>query len=70
MTKGSYIHDDVSHHFSGCAQCRKANPEAARVAQPGSAPRLFVPNAVLAAMCLSGRSIYQSYLRWLAEPDE
>lgn len=69
MTKGSYIHDDTSRHFKGCAQCREVNPEAARTSQSEALHRT-VPVEVLAQMCPNGRAIYQSYLRWLAEPDE
>jgi len=67
MTRGSWIHDEVSLHFKNCARCRNANPEEARIQDQ---PRRTVPAAVFAAMCGSGRSIYQSYLRWLAEPDD
>lgn len=69
MTRGSWIHDDVSRHFGACAQCREVKPEEARIAQPEALCRT-VPDVVLAAMCPDGRSIYRSYLRWLAEPDE
>ncbi len=68
MTKGSWIHDDVSRHFGSCAQCREVNPENVRVAQPEELRRA-VPGDVLARMCPDGRAIYRSYLRWLAEPD-
>lgn len=68
MTKGSWIHDDTSRHFSGCVQCREINPEAVRVRQ-SEARRLTVPDEVLAKMCPDGRAIYRSYLRWLSEPD-
>jgi hypothetical protein len=71
MTRGSWIHDDVSRHFDKCAQCRDTRPEDARLAQPPdrSGNRLTVPFAVLAQLCEDGRSIYRSYLQWLAEPD-
>ncbi len=26
VTKGSWIHDDVSRHFGSCAQCREVDP--------------------------------------------
>jgi hypothetical protein len=69
MTRGSWIHDEVSLHFKGCTQCREADPETIRVLQP-EALRRTVPDEVLAKLCPNGRSIYQSYLRWLAEPDD
>ena len=65
MTKDSWIAEDVGRHFRSCAQCQ---PEEARVAQP-EALRRTVPDEMLAKMCLYGRSIYRSYLRWLAEPE-
>jgi hypothetical protein len=68
VTKGSWIHDDTSRHFSDCAQCHEVNPEAARTSQPKDLRRT-VPDEVLAKMCPDGRAIYRSYLRWLAEPD-
>lgn len=68
MTKGSYVHDDVSRHFKGCTQCRDVNPEAIRVAQP-EAIRRTVPADVLAKLCPGGRAIYRSYLRWLGDPE-
>ena len=68
MTKGSWIHDDVSRHFGSCVQRFAVNPENVRVAQP-EALRLTIPDEVLARMCPYGRAIYRSYLRWLAEPD-
>jgi hypothetical protein len=68
VTKGSWIAEDVSRHFRSCTQCREVKPEEARVRQPERLRRT-VPDEVLAAMCPDGRSIYQSYLRWLAEPD-
>lgn len=68
MTTGSWIHDDVSRHIGACAQCQGADAENIRVAQP-KALRRTVPDEVLAKMCPNGRSIYRSYLRWLAEPD-
>lgn len=72
MTKGSWIHDDVGRHLKSCAQCRAADPESARVKHdsPGKVSERDVPAEKLAAMCPDGRSIYRSYLRWLAEPDE
>lgn len=69
MTKGSWIHDDLVRHLKACAQCRAVQPEDVRVAQP-KARRRTVPDGVLAKMCSDGRSIYRSYLRWLAEPDD
>jgi hypothetical protein len=68
MTRGSRIHDDVRQHFENCTQCRNVNPEETRVRQ---APplRRTIPSVTLAAMCPAGQSIYQAYLRWLAEPD-
>jgi hypothetical protein len=69
VTKGSWIHDDVSRHFGNCSQCKATDPENVRVAQVKEL-RLSVPDGVLSAMCPDGRSIYRSYLRWLAEPDE
>jgi hypothetical protein len=68
VSRGSWIHDDVARHFGSCPQCKGVNPEEVRVRQP-QAIRRTVPDAVLAAMCPDGRSIYRSYLRWLAEPD-
>ena len=72
MTRGSWIHDDVGRHLSGCARCREADPESRRRkhAVPGKVSERDVPAEVMAAMCPDGRSIYRSYLRWLAEPDE
>lgn len=72
MSKGSWIHDDVSRHFGACAQCRATDVENKRHKheRPGRVSERDVPAAVLAAMCPDGRSIYRSYLRWLAEPDE
>jgi hypothetical protein len=69
MTRGSQIHDEVGDHFKRCTQCRAVDPERLRV-QQSKAIRLTVPEATLAAMCLSGRHVYTAYLRWLAEPDE
>lgn len=69
MTKGSWIHDDLSDHLKRCAQCREVNAEGIRVRRP-EGQRLSVDDATLAALCQAGRSIYRSYLRWLAEPDE
>ena len=68
MTTGSWIAEDVGRHFRSCAQCREVKPEEARVAQP-KALRRTVPDEMLAKMCSDGRSIYRSYLRWLAEPE-
>jgi hypothetical protein len=72
VTRGSWIHDDVSRHFEACAQCRGVDPESKRVKHdvPGQVSECDVPATVIAAMCPAGRSIYRSYLRWLAEPDE
>ena len=72
MTKGSWIHDDVSRHLAACAQCCGVDPENKRVKHsvPGRVSERDVPAAALSAMCPDGRSIYRSYLRWLAEPDE
>jgi hypothetical protein len=72
VTRGSWIHDDLRGHFAACAQCRGADPENKRVKrdEPGRVSERDVPAATLAAMCPDGRSIYRSYLRWLAEPDE
>lgn len=71
VTKGSWIHDDVSRHFGGCAQCKDINPEEVRQQQPAvHGKRHTVPDETLAAMSPDGRAIYRSYLRWLAEPDE
>jgi hypothetical protein len=65
MTRGSRIHDEVSGHFESCAQCRGVDPEKIRVRQ--LAPfRRTVPDRTLAALCPAGRTIYQSYLWWLA----
>lgn len=72
MSKGSWIHDDVSRHFDKCSQCRAADVENKRVkhARPGHVSERDVPAEALAALCPDGRSIYRSYLRWLAEPDD
>lgn len=67
MSKGSWIHDDVSRHFNTCPTCCLLHPENERVNTPG---RRSVSDGTLAAMCADGRSIYRSYLRWLAEPDD
>ena len=67
MSKGSWIHDDVSRHFQMCPTCSLLDPENERVASPR---RRTVSDGTLAAMCPDGRAIYRSYLRWLAEPDE
>jgi hypothetical protein len=69
MTKGSWIHDYLSGHLDRCAQCRAVNPEEARIQRP-AALRRTVSDATLTALCPSGRSIYRSYLSWLAESDE
>lgn len=75
MTKGSYVHEEVTLHFgsfrttASCPQCRAVHAEEIRLSQP-KALRRSIPDEVLAKMCPSGRAIYQSYLRWLAEPDE
>jgi hypothetical protein len=71
MTRGSWIHDDVSRHFDACAQCRTADPESKRIKhnKPDEVSERDVPAPTLAAMCPDGRSIYRAYLRWLAEPD-
>lgn len=75
MSKDSWIHDDVVRHFGSfritgsCSQCRDVRPEETRIAQPEKLRRTL-PDEVLAKMCPDGRSIYRSYLRWLAEPDE
>ena len=69
MTRGSWIHDSLSGHLDRCVQCRAVNAEKVRVTRP-EAQRLAVDDATLAALCPDGRSIYRSYLRWLAEPDE
>jgi hypothetical protein len=71
VTRGSWIHDDVSRHFGACAKCRAADPENRRVkhAQAGQVSERDVPAEVLASMCADGRAIYRSYLRWLAEPE-
>lgn len=68
MSQGAWIHDDVSRHFRTCAQCKATDAENVRVAQPKAA-RLSLPDDVMAKMCPDGRSIYRSYLRWLAEPE-
>ncbi len=67
MSKGSWIQQDVSRHFGSCPTCAWLQPEDERVSRPG---RRDVSDETLAAMCPAGRSIYRSYLRWLAEPDE
>jgi len=68
MSSGSWIHDEVSRHFKACTRCRDTKPEETRVRQP-EALRRSVPEATLAGMCPTGRSIYEAYLRWLAEPE-
>lgn len=67
MTHGSEVHDALGRHLRGCAQCRGVDPERARLEQP-RAPRHSVPEETMAALCSAGRSLYQAYLRWLAEP--
>lgn len=71
MTKGSWIHDEVSRHFKSCTQCRNTDPESKRKkhGKPGQTSEHDVPAETLAAMCPDGRAIYRSYLRWLAEPE-
>jgi hypothetical protein len=71
MTKGSWIHDDVSRHFRSCTQCRETDAENKRHKhdRPGQVSEADVPKETLAAMCSDGRAIYRAYLRWLAEPD-
>lgn len=71
MTRGSWIHDDVSRHFGSCAQCRETDAENKRRKhdKPGQVSERDIPTEVLAKMCPDGRSIYRSYLRWLAEPE-
>lgn len=69
MSRGSGIHDKLSEHFARCGQCRCVDPENVRVRQP-AAIRRTVPDAVLSGMCAPGRSIYSSWLRWLAEDDD
>ena len=68
MTKGSWIAEDSSRHFRACMQCRATDAENVRVAQPEELRRT-IPGEVLAKMCPDGRSIYRSYLRWLADPE-
>lgn len=71
MSKGSWIHDDVSRHFGSCTQCRATDAENKRRKhdKPGQVTESDVPAEVFAAMCPDGRAIYRAYLRWLAEPD-
>jgi hypothetical protein len=75
VSQGSWIHDEVVRHFgsprltAGCAQCAAVRAEEIRIAQP-LARRKTIPDEVLGQMCSAGRSIYRSYLRWLAEPDK
>lgn len=71
MTKGSWIHDDVSRHFKACTQCHETDVENKRRKHdhPGHVSERDVPEESLAAMCPDGRAIYRAYLRWLAEPD-
>jgi hypothetical protein len=66
MSRGSAVHDELGRHFRSCVQCRAANPEAKRLKDP---KRRTVPQETLDAMCPIGRSVYKSYVRWLAEPD-
>lgn len=68
VSRGSWIHDDVSRHFRTCDQCRATDAENIRVAQPAPLRR-SLPDEVFAKMCADGRAIYRSYLRWLAEPE-
>lgn len=68
MTRGSWIHDEVRRHFGKCAQCTKADPESARLRQP-EGKRHVIPSETALALCPVGRTIYQSYLRWLREDD-
>lgn len=68
MTMGSWIVDDLSGHFARCEKCRSVDVEAARLRRPAD-QRHSVDDETLGALCLSGRLIYRSYLRWLAEPD-
>ena len=72
MSTGSWIHDDVSRHFSACEKCRATDVENKRFKhkKPGQVSERDVPAEVFAAMCPDGRSIYRSYLCWLMEPDE
>ena len=71
MTRGSWIHDDISRHLAACARCRAADPEGhrARRDEPGLVSDRDVPAEIFAAMCPDGRAIYLAYLRWIAEPD-
>jgi hypothetical protein len=69
VTRGSKIHDALGEHLRGCARCRGASPEEARLRQP-AAHRHDVPEATLATLCPVGLVVYQAYLRWLASPDE
>lgn len=66
MTRGSWIHDDISGHLRDCAKCRETNPEAERLRRPSLRD---VSDETLAARCPEGRSIYRAYLRWIAEPE-
>lgn len=68
MTRGSWIHDEVRRHFGHCVQCKAADPETARLRQP-AAKRHSIPVETALALCPVGRTIYQSYLRWLREDD-
>jgi hypothetical protein len=72
VSKGSWIHDDVVRHFKRCSQCCAADPESARIKHrdPGKVSEDDVPAEKIAALCPDGRSIYRSYLRWLADPDD
>jgi hypothetical protein len=71
VTKGSWVHDDVSRHLAACAQCREVDPENRRRKhdKPGQVSERDVPAETFAAMCPDGRAIYRSYLSWLAEPE-
>ena len=71
MTKGSWIHDDVSRHFNSCTRCRETDPESKRRNhdKPGQTSKRDIPEETFAAMCANGRAIYRAYLRWLAEPE-
>ena len=68
MTKGAWMAEDVGRHLRSCAQCCEVKPEEVRISQP-EAWRQTVPDAVLAAMCPDGRTIFRAYLRWLAEAE-
>lgn len=72
MSKGSWIHDEVSRHFGVCVPCRETDAENKRRKhdKPGQVTESDVPAEVFAALCPDGRAIYRAYLRWLAEPDD